>query len=106
VEERRSSSIRVRPNQLPPITVHYRPLPSITVYYRPFLSDAHYDQVAFFPGTMQNCFAGRKGVFDYDAVVFADLFGVGGKTEMAKFKAYCRYHISDHRPMWVELSIP
>jgi endonuclease/exonuclease/phosphatase family metal-dependent hydrolase len=70
------------------------------------MSDAHYDQVAFFPGTTQNCFTGRKGVFDYDAVVFADLFGDGGKSAMAKFKAWCRYHISDHRPMWVELSIP
>ena len=70
------------------------------------MSDANYDQVAFFPGTTQNCFTGRKGVFDYDAVVFPDLFGAGGKSEMAKFKAYCRYHISDHRPMWVELTIP
>jgi len=36
-------------------------------------NDAHYDQVAFFPGTTQNRFTGRKGVFNYDALVFADL---------------------------------
>jgi endonuclease/exonuclease/phosphatase family metal-dependent hydrolase len=70
------------------------------------MSDAKYDQVAFFAGTTQNCFTGRKGVFDYDQVVFRDLFGGGSASEMAKFKAYCRYYISDHRPMWVELSTP
>jgi hypothetical protein len=71
-----------------------------------FMSDAHYDQVGVPSGTTQNCFTRRRGVFDYDAVVFADLFGDGGKSAMAKFKAWCRYHISDHRPMWVELSVP
>ncbi len=35
---------------------------------------AHYDQVAFFPGTTQHLFTGRKGVFDYDVVLFPDLF--------------------------------
>jgi endonuclease/exonuclease/phosphatase family metal-dependent hydrolase len=27
-------------------------------------NDSQYDQVAFFPGTTQNCFTGKKGVFD------------------------------------------
>lgn len=81
-------------------------VPHSTQIVSSIMSDAHYDQVAFLPGTTQNCFTGRKGVFDYDAVVFADLFGAGGKSEMAKSKAWCRYHISDHRPMWVELGMP
>jgi hypothetical protein len=41
------------------------------------MSDAHYDQAAFFSGTTANCFTGKKGVFDYDALVFANLFGDG-----------------------------
>ena len=65
-------------------------------------SDANYHQVAFFPGTTRNCFTGRKGVFDFDTVVFPTLWqdGANGKD----FKAYLRYYLSDHRPMWVELA--
>ena len=64
-----------------------------------------YDQVAFFPGTTHNCFTGKKGVFDYHQVLFPHLYKDGKGTNLTNFKTYCRYHISDHRPMWVELNI-
>ncbi len=37
-------------------------------------SDADYDQIAFLPGTTMRTFTGKKGVFDFDAVVFPDLW--------------------------------
>ncbi len=65
-------------------------------------SDANYDQIAFLPGTTSRAFTGVKGVFDYDAVVFPDLWQAGANR--ANFLAYLRYYLSDHRPMWVQLS--
>jgi endonuclease/exonuclease/phosphatase family metal-dependent hydrolase len=67
-------------------------------------SDANYDQIAFLPKTTQDLFTGLKGVFDYDTVIFPDLWQ-GGQNDK-NFKAYLRYYISDHRPMWVQLSVP
>jgi len=66
-------------------------------------SDANYDQIAFLPDTTRRCFTGMKGVFDYDTVIFPDLWQNG--TNMKNFRTYLRYYISDHRPMWVQLSI-
>jgi endonuclease/exonuclease/phosphatase family metal-dependent hydrolase len=66
-------------------------------------SDANYDQIAFLPQTTQDLFTGLKGVFDYDAVIFPVLWKDG--KNKANFKAYLRYYISDHRPMWVQLKI-
>jgi len=66
-------------------------------------TDAKYDQIAFLPETTQRCFTGLKGVFDYDTVIFPDLWQDGTNTK--NFRAYLRYYISDHRPMWVQLSI-
>jgi endonuclease/exonuclease/phosphatase family metal-dependent hydrolase len=66
-------------------------------------SDTNYDQIAFFPETTQNRFTGLKGVFDYDAVIFPGLWKNG--TNLKHYKAYLRYYLSDHRPMWVQLSI-
>jgi hypothetical protein len=65
-------------------------------------SDANYDQIAFLPETTKRCFTGLKGVFDYDKVLFPDLWqdGVNEKN----FRTYLRYYISDHRPMWVQLT--
>lgn len=65
-------------------------------------SDANYDQIAFLPGTTKNCFTGLKGVFDYDTVIFPGLWQGGANAK--NFKAFLRYFISDHRPMWVQLS--
>jgi len=65
-------------------------------------SDRHYDQIAFFPGATQADFTGNHGVFDFDAVVFSDLWHNRGQTD---FNAYVRYYLSDHRPMWMEFKI-
>jgi endonuclease/exonuclease/phosphatase family metal-dependent hydrolase len=67
-------------------------------------SAANYDQIAFLPQTTKRCFTGLKGVFDYDKVIFANLWQNG--TNSKNFNAYLRYYISDHRPMWVQLSVP
>jgi endonuclease/exonuclease/phosphatase family metal-dependent hydrolase len=64
-------------------------------------SDAHYDQIAFFPGTTRQDFTGQTGVFDYDKVVFPDLW----QASEARFKTYCKYYVSDHRPMWAQFAI-
>lgn len=52
-----------------------------------------------FPTTTQAWFV-DVGVFDYDAVVFRDLWTGQGRDV---FDGYLRYYLSDHRPMWVEL---
>jgi endonuclease/exonuclease/phosphatase family metal-dependent hydrolase len=65
-------------------------------------SDAKYDQIAFFPETTHRCFTGLKGVFDFDTVSFPDLWQAGQNKK--NFRAYVRYYLSDHRPMWVQMS--
>lgn len=62
-------------------------------------SDKHYDQIAFFPGETQDDFTGNHGVFDFDQVVFADMWQNRSETD---FNAYVKYYLSDHRPMWME----
>lgn len=66
-------------------------------------NDANYDQIAFLPGTTKALFTGQKGVYDYDMVIFPDLWQGGGNVK--NFNAYLRYYISDHRPMWVQLRL-
>ena len=66
-------------------------------------NDAYYDQIAVLPKTTQNSFSGHKGVFDFDAVLFPDLWSDGKNKK--NFDAYLRYYISDHRPMWMEFMI-
>lgn len=73
-----------------------------TVIASSISSDARYDQVAFLPETTQRCFTGLKGVFDFDAMIFPALWQNGANRK--NFKAYLRYYISDHRPMWVQLA--
>ena len=65
-------------------------------------SDKHYDQIAFFPKHTGAEFTGKKGVFDFDGVVFKELWDSKGK---GPFNTYVRYYLSDHRPMWVEFKI-
>jgi hypothetical protein len=62
--------------------------------------DAHYDQIAFFAGETQTHFTGNHGVFDFDKMVFPDLWN--GGQEKKNFNIYVKYYISDHRPMWME----
>ena len=66
-------------------------------------SDKHYDQVAFFPGQTKDCFK-QMGVFDFDDVVFGKLWEARGRSQ-ADFRAYVRYYLSDHRPLWMELGM-
>jgi endonuclease/exonuclease/phosphatase family metal-dependent hydrolase len=66
-------------------------------------TDANYDQIAFLPKTTKQCFTGLKGVFDYDTAIFPELWKNG--TNVKHFRSYLRYYISDHRPMWVQLSV-
>jgi endonuclease/exonuclease/phosphatase family metal-dependent hydrolase len=65
-------------------------------------SDNRYDQIAFFPGHTSDCFTGKLGVFDFDAVLFSELW----ETRRGDFNAYLRYFVSDHRPMWMQFEFP
>lgn len=60
-------------------------------------TDAQYDQVAFFPSLKRKVAA--SGVYDYDGVIFPELW----QQSESDFQAYCRYYISDHQPMWVQM---
>lgn len=62
--------------------------------------DADYDQIAFFAGETQADFTGNHGIFDFDAVVFQNLWN--GSAGKKKFNTYVKYYLSDHRPMWME----
>lgn len=62
-------------------------------------TDNRYDQVAMFPETSRRLLTG-VGVFDFDQVVFKELWDRGDRKA---FNAYVRYYLSDHRVMWVEL---
>ncbi len=61
-------------------------------------SDKQYDQIAFVPKLKNKIKA--EGVFDYDTPLFPNLWT---KSE-TQFHKYCRYYISDHRPLWMELN--
>ncbi len=65
-------------------------------------SDSHYDQVAFFPSQTKQEFTGQCGVFDFDGAVFKTLWET---RTPAQFRAYVRYYLSDHRPLWAEFRI-
>jgi len=57
-------------------------------------TDAQYDQLAFFPSLKRKVL--DSGVFDYDGGIFPGLW----TQHPDDFHAYCRYYISDHRPLW------
>jgi hypothetical protein len=57
----------------------------------------HYDQVAVFPGYEPQGY----GVFDFDTVVFRDLWADNRETT---FRGYVRYYVSDHRLLWAEFA--
>ncbi|MBI5136860.1 MAG: endonuclease/exonuclease/phosphatase family protein [Nitrospirae bacterium] len=65
------------------------------------ISDDHpFDQLAVVPG-MKNRLS-RPRPFDYDGAVFKDLYDTHGQTV---FRAYLRYYLSDHRPVWTKLDV-
>jgi len=61
-------------------------------------SDKQYDQIAFVPSLKSRILA--EGVFDYDTELFPKLW----EWKPAQFHTYCRYYISDHRPLWMQLA--
>lgn len=63
--------------------------------------DAQYDQMAVFPGPMEDAIE-QAGVFDFDGALFRDLWGET-KAQQIKFRSYAKYYISDHRPLWASL---
>jgi endonuclease/exonuclease/phosphatase family metal-dependent hydrolase len=65
-------------------------------------SDNQYDQIAFIPEETQAQYTGLIGVFDYDDVIFPELWA---QQTQENFNAYLRYYISDHRPMWMQFAI-
>ena len=63
-------------------------------------NDKYYDQIAFFPNLKSKIRS--HGVFDFDTSLFPDLWN---NYTSLQFLSYCRYYISDHRPMWLELDV-
>ncbi len=68
-----------------------------------------YDQMAFAPGSIKHRIK-QRGVFDFDKAVFSPLWVKLRKTltpkkTVSKFNSHVKHHISDHRPLWVELDI-
>jgi endonuclease/exonuclease/phosphatase family metal-dependent hydrolase len=59
----------------------------------------HYDQIALFPSRTTEL--QQIAVFDFDNAVFKDVWEARPKG----FLAYTRFHVSDHRPLWAQLSI-
>jgi hypothetical protein len=72
-------------------------------------NDKTYDQMTFAPGGIANRIK-DKGVFDFDTAVFKPLWTklndeMSPKKALSKFNAHVKHHISDHRPIWVQLDI-
>jgi endonuclease/exonuclease/phosphatase family metal-dependent hydrolase len=65
-------------------------------------SDNQFDQIAFFPGPTRDRFTGQCNVFDFDGALFQDLWAARTR---AQFLSYVRYHLSDHRPLWLQLDL-
>ena len=64
--------------------------------------DKHYDQIAFFPSRTEEDFTDRIGVFDFDKVLFPDLWDDEDREKQKQFYQYVRYYMADHRPLWAE----
>jgi endonuclease/exonuclease/phosphatase family metal-dependent hydrolase len=64
--------------------------------------DAHFDQMALFPGPVQDAIE-QVGIFDFDGAVFRDLWRSGTDAQAKRFRAYVKYYLSDHRPLWMAL---
>jgi hypothetical protein len=63
--------------------------------------DRPYDQMAFFPGPVQDALE-TSGVFDFDRGIFSTLYQTRPKPD---FFAYVKYYISDHRPLWSSFNV-
>jgi endonuclease/exonuclease/phosphatase family metal-dependent hydrolase len=58
-----------------------------------------YDQRIMFPDTKMRSHA-TKGVFDFDTVLFSDLWSDTERRRQMRFFDYLRYYVSDHRVLW------
>lgn len=72
-------------------------------------NDATYDQIIFTPGPLRDA-ATATGVFDFDKVLFAGLWDQlreehGAERALPRFNEHVRFHISDHRVVWTQLSL-
>lgn len=68
-----------------------------------------YDQMAFAPDRLQARIL-DYAVFDFDNAVFAGLWrklsGIESKKKRTTaFRKHVNYHLSDHRPLWVQLDV-
>jgi endonuclease/exonuclease/phosphatase family metal-dependent hydrolase len=75
-----------------------------------------YDQMAFAPGRLQTRTIDYD-VFDFDNAVFAVFAGLWDKLDttadpdpnpdkrVSEFRSHVNYHLSDHRPLWVQLDV-
>jgi len=72
-------------------------------------NDKTYDQMVFAPGDIAQRIT-NFGVFDYDNAVFRDEWNTlesnyRRSAAISKFNALVKHHISDHRPIWIELNV-
>jgi len=72
-------------------------------------NDKTYDQMAFAP-TIPNTRIIDLGVFDFDKAVFKPLWEkllkkMSKSKAIGLFNRHMKHHISDHRPLWVELDV-
>lgn len=58
----------------------------------------HYDQIAFHPQHTNGKFTDRSGVFDFDKVVFQNIW----ENHRKHFTQFTKFHLSDHRLIWSE----
>ena len=62
---------------------------------------ADYDQIAVTPGLLSKI--GEFGVFDFDGIIFSNIYNAGAS---GFWRSCGKYYISDHRPLWMPLSLP
>ncbi|MDA1000444.1 MAG: endonuclease/exonuclease/phosphatase family protein [bacterium] len=72
-------------------------------------NDKTYDQMAFAPGSIGRRIT-AQGVFDFDNALFRPLWERLEETlpksrAIGLFNRHVKHHISDHRPLWVELDV-
>ena len=70
-------------------------------------NDKTYDQIAFAPSSLSGKIS-SSGVFDFDNAVFRSKWDdlsdeLSPRKATSMFARYVKFHISDHRPLWVEL---
>ena len=65
--------------------------------------------MVFAPGNLKNRVK-KHGVFDFDNAVFKKLWeklerNLSRKRAIGLFNRHVKHHLSDHRPLWVELNV-